>query len=129
MGSKNVPLLLILPFLPESVSRKEIRRFVRDGLAESGYSRLTRLLAVTRSTILSVTDPCSGKREYHGLVEVKPAKAAMDAIEILKGKELRGTKIEVRRFQQRSGIPVENGSYLQLRERRREDLKLDILDL
>lgn len=129
MGTNKASLLLILPSLPASVNCKTIKQLVRDGLAACGYGSLTRLFAVTRCTVLSVTDPSNGEREYHGLVQVRPAKAAMDVIEVLRGKELGGSRIDVRRYQQRSGSGGEYGSFTLGKERRRRDLKLDIFDL
>jgi len=129
MATNKASLVLILPSLPASVNCKTIRRIVRDGLADCGYGSLARLLAVTRCTVLTVTDPANGRREYHGFVQVKPAKAAMDVIEALSGKELCGRQIIVRRYQQRSGSGSELGAPALRSERRRRDLKLDIFDI
>lgn len=129
MGTNKASLLLIMPSLPASVSCRAIKRLVRDGLADCGYGSLTRLFAVTRCTVLTVTDPSNGRREYHGLVQVRPAKAAMELVEVLRGKELGGSQISVRRYQQRSGSGSEDGSFTLGKERRRRDLKLDIFDV
>jgi len=127
MTRKGASFLLFLPSLPESATRKDVKQFVRDGLAESGYHGLALFGAVTRCSILCVTDPVSGKSECHGLVQIRPAKAAMQAIEALNGKELLGSKVEVRRYHQRSGLPSALASAAQ-KERRRRELKLDLVE-
>mgnify|MGYP001025961580 FL=1 len=127
MTRKGASFLLFLPSLPESATRKDVKQFVRDGLAESGYHGLALYSAVTSCTILCVTDPVSGKSECHGLVQIRPAKAAMQAIEALNGKELLGSKVEVRRYHQRSGLPSALASAAQ-KERRRRELKLDLVE-
>jgi hypothetical protein len=126
MGAHNGSFLLFLPSLPAAATRKTLKQFVRQGLSDSGYRGLTLAMAVSRCSIIRVTDPTSGKSERHGIICIRPAKAAMDAMEVLQGRPLLGEPVQIRRYLQRSQAGSGDGNGVG--ERRRPDLKLEILD-
>lgn len=128
MSGKNGCVLLILPSLPSHATRKELKKFVYQGMAEAGYRGFARSLAVSHCSILRLTDPATGNSESHGLVQIRPLKAAYEAIDAFKNKQFLGSKIEVRRYRQRS-----DDGYLGMlppgsKERRRTRLSLDLVE-
>jgi hypothetical protein len=128
MRRDNSPVLLFLSAVPPGATRREIRQFVRQGLLEAGYRGLAQLLAISRCSIVRLTDPVTGKSECHGLVQVKPASVALKAIDTLNGKELKGAKMSVRRYYQRGNIGYSDASLRCLKERRRDTLLVDLID-
>jgi hypothetical protein len=126
--------MLFLRRIPEGVTRKELKRFLRSGVAGLGSQPFSLRTAVCDCSILCITDPESGTREFHGLVEVQPAPTAMRAIEALNGEHLRGQPIEVRRYRHRSP-PRDDGratatpanGAAAAPDRRRRNLKIDLV--
>jgi hypothetical protein len=89
---------------------------------------------VSNCSILRITDPLTAASEYHGLIEIQPAKAAMRAIDELNGRELNGKKIEARRYYNRSLLRdrLQHGSGMDgakggRQERRRINLKIELV--
>jgi hypothetical protein len=122
--------------LPENLTPKELKAFV---LAEvhAAQGRAAKIRgSVSSCTILRMSDPHSGAEEYHGLVEVQPAKAAMQAIAQLNGRELKGRKLEVRRYHSRSalrdqrsqGHPLVPEADKEMGGERRRNLKIDLVN-
>lgn len=100
MLKKRSPIMYLLPQLPSDVTARELRLFVESGLNQG--KRLSLKHSVADCSILRVVDPSSGAAEYHGMVEVNPDKDVLDAIDLLNGLEIRGQKIEVRRYRNRT---------------------------
>lgn len=128
MSGDSGPILLILPSLSPRTTQRELKQFVREGLSEAGYRGFALLMAVARCSILRLTDRTTGRSELHGMVQIRPAKTAFAAMNALQGKEFRGAKVEVRRYQPRSGngfydLPPETP-----KERRRGQLYIELLD-
>lgn len=142
MGGKNGSVMLFLRNLPPNVSRRDLKTFVVAGLRQAGVRGSPLLQMCANCSILRIFDPAQGTTEYHGLVEVQPARIAIQAIDILNGQALGGTPIEVRRYRQRSPWgqrrqrrPAQGGGEGSgavvaepLRERRRPNLKIDLVD-
>jgi hypothetical protein len=128
MSGDSGPILLILPSLSPRTTQRELRQFVRQGLSEAGYRGFALLLAVSRCSILRLTDRTTGKSELHGLVQIRPAKTAFAAMNALQGKALRGTRIEVRRYQPRSGNSFYDLPPGTPQERRRAQLYIELID-
>jgi len=126
--------MLFLRRLPEGVTCKELKQFIQTTVRELDSRPFPLKAAVCNCSIVCISDSESGTREYHGLVEVQPAKAAIDAIALLNGRELRGQKIEVRRYQHRSPLRDQRdepsgytGESPELYERRRPNLRIDLV--
>ena len=128
MRRDGSPVVLFLSAVPPGATRKELKRFVREGLVEAGYRGFGLLLAISRCSIFRLTDPVTGKSECHGLVQVKPASVALKAIDILNGKQLKGAKMAVRRYHQRGNIGYSYAWPRRLQERRRDALFIDLID-
>ena len=115
MLGKRGSMMLFLRGLPENLTRKELKAFIQSAVKSAGNRSFSFKATVCTCTILRITDRSNGTVEHHGLVEVQPAKAAMQAIEELNGKELKGVPIEVRRYHHRTP----------LRDRRRNKIAYD----
>lgn len=134
MLGKRCSVLLFLRHIPTGVTRKELKSFVRKAVKEIDHRPFTTRTTVGNCSILCITDPERGTREYHGLVEVQPAPAAMQAIEILNCKLLRGRPIEAHRYRHRSPMQAsqlgcDDGLILATvrAERRRTNIKIDLV--
>lgn len=141
MSGKFGSIMLFFRDLPPDVSRRDLRMFVSSGLRESGVRGNPLVQVCGNCSILRVFDPATRATEYHGFVEVKPARVAMMAIGILNGRPLRGTPVEVRRYRQRSPLNERRaaGSHLPSRgelelagqirrDRRRPNLQIDLVE-
>ncbi len=138
MGGQSGTITLFLRNLPPNTSRKDLKTFVHDELREAKVSGLPLFSLCTNCTILCITDRATGTVAYHGLVEVKPARIGLRAIQVLNGRELHGTPIEVHRYRHRSAWGEhrqrsEDGGSGQvvarpLMERRRANLKIDLVE-
>jgi len=104
-------MLIFFRLIPDSVTEKDLRRFVRNALC-SPWRRLLRRWGNIRSIrIIKITNQETFSIEYHGLVDVEPARLADAAIKKLDRMELGGRPVQVRKFHKRSGY----------RDRRRQD--------
>jgi hypothetical protein len=138
MGGKNGSVMLFLRNLPPNVSRRDLKAFVVTQLHQAGIRGTPLRHLCANCSILRIVDPDLDTVEYHGLIEVQPARIAMRAIQVLNGKRLRDTPIEVRRYRHRSpwGERRNRADYQDgatvvaepLRERRRPNLKIDLVD-
>ena len=134
MLGKRGSVMLSLRRIPEGISRKELKAFIQNSVQQLGSRPFSLKAAVCNCSIVCISDSESGTREYHGLVEIQPAKAAMEAIQALDGKMLMGQRLEVRRYRQRTplldhkegliGFALGNGEDA---ERRRRNLKIDLI--
>jgi len=104
-------MLIFIRLIPDSVTDKDLRRFVRHVLC-SPWRRLFRRWGDIRTLrIIKITNQETFSIEYHGLVDVEPAQVADTAIKKLNRTELGGKPVQVRKFHKRSGY----------RDRRRQD--------
>jgi hypothetical protein len=94
---------IFVRLLPEAVSQSDLRHFVSEGLHPNwfGFSANGQILAME---IRKLTNRETFSTEYHGIVDIEPAKAAMHAIQKLNRHSLRGKDVEVRKFYQRSAL-------------------------
>ena len=138
MGGKNGSIMLFLRNLPPNVARRDLKSFVVAELRRAGIRGNPLLHLCANCSILRIVDPDRNTTEYHGLVEVQPARVAMQAIEVLNGKCLGGCPIEVRRYRQRSPwgerrqrAEARGDATMAaepLRERRRPNIKIELVD-
>jgi hypothetical protein len=136
MLGKRGSMMLFFRGLPENLTCKELKVFIQGAVNGADKRYLTKKAAVSNCTILRITDQSNGCTEHHGLVEVQPPKAAMRAIEALNAREIKGARVEVRRYQHRSPlrdqrrkgakIAAEQAEERQ-KERRRRHLKIDLV--
>jgi len=96
-------MLIFFRLIPDSITEKVLRRFVRDALCPP-WRRLFRRWGNIRSIrIIEITNQETFSIEYHGLVDVEPARLADAAIKKLNRTELGGRSVQVRKFHKRSG--------------------------
>jgi hypothetical protein len=135
MLGKRGSVMLFLRGLPENLTQKELKAFILPAIRKGSGRSIGPKAAVSSCTILRMADPMSGTVEFHGLVEIQPAKVAMHAIVELNGRELKGRKVEVRRYHSRSVLrdrrleaaaATANTTDDSRRERRR-NLKIDLV--
>ncbi len=113
--------------IPEGVSRRELGRFV-DKATHRFWWRLPFVSQpqVDKCEILRIEDLENGHIEYHGLISVQPAKAALSLINRLDGERIRGKPVEVRKYFRRSSYKdrrryYADGDDLAFDDRRRGD--------
>jgi hypothetical protein len=127
--------MLFIRRLPEGVTRKELKQFIQTTVREFGERPFSLKAAVCNCSIVCISDSEDGTREFHGLVEVQPAKAAIEAIRVLNGTKLHGVPLEVRRYQHRSPLRDQRDdappSLFEdsdlAPDRRRRNLKIDLV--
>lgn len=134
MLGKRGSVMVFLRGIPENLTRKELKAFIMPAVRTATGRSVGLKGAVSGCTILRMTDPQSGATEFHGLVEIHPAKVAIHAIAELNGKKLGGQRIEVRRYQPRSALRAQSLEVVAdevdpgtARERRR-NLKIDLVN-
>jgi len=113
--------------IPEGVSRRELTRFV-DKATSSFWRRLPFVThpQVEKCEILRIEDLETHSVEYHGLISVQPAKAALSLINRLNGERLHGKAVEVRKYYRRSSYKdrrrrYADGDELSFDDRRHKD--------
>ena len=95
-------MLVFIRLLPESVTQTELRKFV-DRVLRPHWSNLFFPSSRIRSTeIRKFSNSTKHSVEYHGIVDIEPAKAAVRAIRKLNRTLLKGKEVEVRKYYQRS---------------------------
>jgi RNA recognition motif-containing protein len=134
MLGKRGSLMLFVRGLPKGVTRKELKQLIQSAVNQLDKRPFSLKAAVSNCSILCISQPHEGASEYHGLVEIQPAKVAIEAIRVLNGMEFRGQKLEVRRYQHRSLLRDQRCAQDHdreeatggIRERRRQNLKIDL---
>jgi len=134
MLGKRGSMMLFLRGLPENLTRKELKAFVQESLKNRSNRSFASKAHVCACSILRLTDRTSGSVEHHGLVEVQPARAAMQAIKDLNGKVLNGARIDARRYHNRTALRDRRRNRIEhvqqdnrREERRRRDIKIDLV--
>lgn len=136
MLGKRGSMMLFLRGLPENLTRKELKAFIKSAITSTNNRTFPFKATLRTCTILRITDQSDSTVEHHGLVEVQPAKAAMQAIEALNGKELKGARIEARRYHHRTPLRdrrrnkiAREQSENRQRDRRRRNIKIDLVEI
>ena len=125
--------MLFVKGLPESITHRELKAQFKHLTGPRWRSYLAGNGSIGVCDIVRVTNHDTSEVEFHGLVEIQPAKLALRAIRELHGSAIRGHTIEVRRYHQRSPL---RGKYMydaepaavdNLDERRRENLGIELI--
>ena len=96
-------MLIFIRRLPASTSRMDLRRFVSNALQPRWYQlEFESLGQLISCDIFRVCDKKSSQSEFHGIVDIEPAKTAMQVIERLNGEHLHSKPMLVRKFYCRS---------------------------
>lgn len=117
-------MLVFIRLLPESVTQSDLRKFVSRAM-RSYWSSLFFPSSRIRSTeIRKCSNSTNHSVEYHGIVDIEPAKAAVKAIRKLNRRSLKGKEVEVRKYYQRSALRdrrIDDAEDIPTGERRRQD--------
>jgi hypothetical protein len=138
MSGKSGSIVLFVRHLPRNVSRRDLKAFVHSELRRVGVRGTLLLHLCSDCRILRVTDTAKGSQQYHGLVEIQPAGLALQAIDLLNGKQLCGKPVEVRRYRNRSPWGQHRARLADdasgtnemppMIERRRQSLRIDLVE-
>ncbi len=127
MAGKNGCISLFVSELSNQHSPGEIKslfqKAIRQVFPECG---------ILFCDLLQITDQDLKRSEYHAMLSVQPAKAALWAVQRLDGTLMDGRRIRVRRYQTRNPLrSASNGdtgeSYPNSKERRRSRLMIDLV--
>lgn len=86
-----------------AVDRAALMKFVRRALRGPWYTGFRRRGEVVDCRIVRVMDRPGRHVEYHGLVDVRPARIGWQLVQSLNGQALRGGTVQVRKWFDRSG--------------------------
>lgn len=89
---------IFLRALPVGTWDRDLKAFVQTIIAPPWYMPLRNRATIKSCKILKITDPNLGTVEFHGLLDLQPAKAALDAIDRLNGQ----SRLEARKWHVRS---------------------------
>jgi hypothetical protein len=124
--------------IPNTVSRATLVRFINQGLKRPWYFPFgKRDGEIARHDVIRITNPDTGTTEFHAMIDIQPAKAAVRVIRQLNAKELEGRPVEVRKWYHRSPlrdrrrneseIMAEKYRARRLHDRRRGTLRVEIV--
>jgi RNA recognition motif-containing protein len=127
---------IFIRLLPESVTQSDLRRFVEKAIHSPWQPLLLRRSKIHSTEIRMLVNRATGSVEYHGLVDVEPAKRAAVAIRKLNQTPLKGKAVEVRKYYERSALRDRRGgdmaaasSNRRKRDRRRENLVAESVNI
>jgi RNA recognition motif-containing protein len=90
--------------LPKEISPKTLRTFAETILTPAWYQPLRRRINIKSCVVLKMKDLDQGVTEFHGLMEITPYKAGIEAINLLNRQSFQGRLLEVRRWYERSDL-------------------------
>ncbi len=102
-------MLIFIRLLPESVTQGELRKFVEKAMHSPWRSLFFSHSKIHTAEIRKLVNRATGSVEYHGIVDIEPAKGAVAAIRRLDRTPLRGKTVEVRKYYQRSPLRDRRG--------------------
>ena len=133
MTGKHRAVLLIITGLPESITSEELKARFQRRIQPRWWSLLTGSSSIRICNIIRITYRDTGDVEYHGLLEIQPAKLALRAIREMNGSIIHGCTISVHRYRHRSpvqdvySIGSDSESDQVTVERRRSDLGVELI--
>lgn len=102
-------MLVFIRRIPESVTRQDLRHFVGQAFRSPWNRLFGRKGEIRALDILKITDADAETIEFHGLVDIEPAKSAMLAIRRLGRVPLLGRNVQVRQYRVRSAYRDRRG--------------------
>jgi RNA recognition motif-containing protein len=134
MTGKHYTVMLVVTGLSDGVTRKELKSIFRHLIKSSWRARWSGQGLIRSCDIVRITDRDTGKVEYHGLVELQPAKLALRAIRELSGTEIGGKPIKIRRYHrsplhnQHRYVPEGESAERIRDDRRRPNLMVELVE-
>ena len=101
-GKEN--MLVFIRMIPESMTRRDLYRFVDRALPTSWFPLSTKKGRIRSLDLIRIINHQTDSIEYHGLVDIEPAVTAHKAIRRMNGSRLMDRVIEVRKFYHRSKL-------------------------
>jgi hypothetical protein len=127
---------IFLRGLPDELHPRNLETFVQTVITPPWYLPLRTRAAIKSCVVLKVKDLDRNAVEFHGLLEIRPVKVALMAIEQLNGTKLKGYRIEARKWQVRTNQNDRRDRYKRFKsdesderrgyERRRPNLLVEI---
>lgn len=111
-------MLIFIRLLPELVSQSNLRQFVDKALCPPWWRLLSPQSSIHSTEIRKLTNGETYSIEYHGIVDIEPAMGAVATIRKLHRALLKGKRVDVRKYYQRSP----------LRDRRKERQRVSLFD-
>ena len=94
---------LFIRRLPEATTRLDLIQFVSNALKPRWHLlQFAPSGSLTECKILQIEDTDQESIEFHGLIQIVPAAAALTALERLDGNYFKSKKVEVRKYFHRS---------------------------
>ena len=94
---------LFIRRLPEATTRLDLIQFVSDALKPRWHLlQFAPAGSLTGCEILRIEDTDQESVEFHGVIHIEPAAAALTALERLDGNYFKSKKVEVRKYFHRS---------------------------
>ena len=93
---------LIVLNVPAHSTSRALLKFIREGLVSRFRIPFQEKPRILKCVVMKYTDRDTGKVEYHGLVSIKPDKAAQNVVRRLNQQKFNGRRIEIRKFHHRS---------------------------
>ena len=97
-------MLVFIRLLPMSVTQHDLRKFLGKALRPSWRNLFFTRGTVRSTEIRKFSNHANDSVEYHGIVEIEPAKGAVRAIRKLNRTRLKDREVEVRKYYQRSAL-------------------------
>ncbi len=89
--------------LPDATTRLDLLRFVSSALKPKWYElQFAPIGKIKACEICQISNDSDDLQEFHGIVRVEPASAALTVIERLNGEEINSKQVQVRKFFKRS---------------------------
>ena len=117
-------MLVFIRLLPESVTKNDLRKFIGKAIDSPWQSLFPPSNRIRSTEMRKLSNGQSHSVEYHGIVDIEPAKGAVKAIRKLHRTPLKGKEVEVRKYYQRSSLRDRRNKQQEVSptdERRRHD--------
>jgi hypothetical protein len=138
MTGKHGVVVLFISGLPESIAPDVLRLKFQNLLQTRRHWGFSSGGSIGSCDIVRIVDLNSEEVEFHALVEIQPAKFALQAIKMLDGCLIDGHKLEVRRYNHRSsfrerrvdgsGKMLVNAANDRAGDRRRDGLRIELVE-
>lgn len=119
-------MLIFIRLLPESITHTDLRRFADKAIQSTWLNLFHPPIQINSIEIRKITNTQTHSAEYHGVIDIEPAKMAAKAIRKLHRTPLKRKEVEVRKFFQRSTLrdrrrQTQSQVAPTIEERRRQD--------
>lgn len=93
---------ILIAHIPSRIERQDLMDLVENSVRSTWLSFIRRNGTVTKCKMVRILDLDTGGVEHHGLIDIFPERAAEKAIRRLNNKFLKGHRLTVRRWVDRT---------------------------